>query len=544
MSLPSPIDFEALWEARNIDPDGVLAALSGQDDPRAEALAANILQRRGDLAEALRLCEAAGERLTAADIWLTRLLSTQSAVYEALLRPQEAIALQEECLAIAHQIGDHFSVIAAVNDLGETVRPTNPALAAECYQQGLALARQHDQPELQAVCHLNLAQVGVLLGQDRTTRRTHLEAARRLAWPNWPDVAEYARVELISDRLDEVWGGGAQEGEAQALLEQMPTPEAFTDAEIRGQVALLRARLLQATGQTDAAVNMLEVGLDSARYTDRPLLLNLLSRLHENAGRLPEALHAARREAEEYREQMASSHDRLLAAMEVSHRTAQFREAAQDARRRAEELDQNLRALREANERIREISIRDGLTGLYNRQHLMEAGQLALRSAAADRPAQVALLDVDLFKRINDRYGHQIGDAVLRALAEVLRRALPPTDLIARYGGEEFVVIRPPAPHPAPAHPGPAHPGPANPAPLRDDLRRLSDQLNSGPLNLDRHELEAFQVSISVGVQVAESPDLDRALHAADLLMYGAKRSGGGQVHWQTEHPLCARQEG
>lgn len=241
---------------------------------------------------------------------------------------------------------------------------------------------------------------------------------------------------------------------------------------------------------------------------------------------------------------MASSHDRLLAAMEVSHRTAQFREAAQDARRRAEELDQNLRALREANERIREISIRDGLTGLYNRQHLMEAGQLALRSAAADRPAQVALLDVDLFKRINDRYGHQIGDAVLRALAEVLRRALPPTDLIARYGGEEFVVIRPPAPHPAPAHPAPAHPGPANPAPLRDDLRRLSDQLNSGPLNLDRHELEAFQVSISVGVQVAESPDLDRALHAADLLMYGAKRSGGGQVHWQTEHPLYARQEG
>lgn len=351
-------------------------------------------------------------------------------------------------------------------------------------------------------------------------------------------------MELISDRLDEVWGGEAQEGEAQALLEQMPTPEAFTDAEIRGQVALLRARLLQATGQTDAAVNMLEVGLDSARYTDRPLLLNLLSRLHENAGRSPEALHAARREAEEYREQMASSHDRLLAAMEVSHRTAQFREAAQDARRRAEELDQNLRALREANERIREISVRDGLTGLYNRQHLMEAGQLALRSAAADRPAQVALLDVDLFKRINDRYGHQIGDAVLRALAEVLRRALPPTDLIARYGGEEFVVIRPPAPHPAPAHPAPAHPGPANPAPLRDDLRRLSDQLNSGPLNLDRHELEAFQVSISVGVQVAESPDLDRALHAADLLMYGAKRSGGGQVHWQTEHPLYARQEG
>lgn len=527
MSRPFPIDFEALWEARNTDPEGVLAALSGQDDPRADALAANILYRRGNLAEALRLCESAGAHLLAADVWRSRLLSTHSAVCEAVLQPQQAIALQEECLAIAQQIGDHLSVIGAINDLGETVRPTNPALAAECYQQALDLAQQHDQPDLQAVCHLNLAQVGVLLGHDRNTRRAHLEAAQRLGQDSWPDVAEYARMELISDRLDE-----AQEGEAQALLSQMPDPETFSDAEVRGQVALLRARLLQATGQADAAVSTLEASLGSARYTDRPQLLNLLSRLHEDAGRFPQALHAARQEAEAYREQMAASHDRLLAALEVSHRTAQFREAAQDASRRADELDENLRAVREANERIREISIRDGLTGLYNRQHLIEAGQLALRSAAPDRPAQVALLDVDLFKRINDRYGHQVGDAVLRSLAEVLRRALPPTDLIARYGGEEFVVIRPPAPHAQLA------------APLRDDLCRLNDFLNSGPLNLNRRDLEPFQVSISVGVQVAESPDLDRALHDADLLMYSAKRSGGAQVHWQTEHPLYACQEG
>ena len=91
-----------------------------------------------------------------------------------------------------------------------------------------------------------------------------------------------------------------------------------------------------------------------------------------------------------------------------------------------------------------ERSVRDSLTGLFNRAYfLAEVGPLADRNALRGMSLALLMIDIDHFKRINDRYGHLVGDSVLREVSVVLRQALRTDDLIARYGGEEFVVALP-----------------------------------------------------------------------------------------------------
>jgi diguanylate cyclase (GGDEF)-like protein len=165
---------------------------------------------------------------------------------------------------------------------------------------------------------------------------------------------------------------------------------------------------------------------------------------------------------------------------------------------------------------LRDASIaasRDALTGLHNRRHLGEFGA-PLSGAVAEQGelVTICLVDVDRFKRINDRHGHAIGDAVLREVARLLGTRLRDGDCLARYGGEEFVIV------------------------LRScDLnrgRRVAEALRHNVASAEIETPAGVQsVTVSVGVaQWAAGEDIDAVIRRADAALYGAKRSGRDRV--------------
>lgn len=152
----------------------------------------------------------------------------------------------------------------------------------------------------------------------------------------------------------------------------------------------------------------------------------------------------------------------------------------------------------------------DPLTGLSNRRNLLEAGQrefqLYLRQ---QRPLSVCLMDIDHFKRINDRFGHAIGDLVLVSLAEVCRSTLRTADLCGRFGGEEFVIILPDTPLETACIAAER---------LREKLEREIVDTPAG----------SIQFTVSIGVASAEPNHscIDDVIRMADVYMYAAKNSG------------------
>jgi len=163
--------------------------------------------------------------------------------------------------------------------------------------------------------------------------------------------------------------------------------------------------------------------------------------------------------------------------------------------------------LEASRRRIEELSRTDELTGLWNRRFFWELAEDALRLAARHHyPVSVLMMDLDRFKTINDRHGHQTGDAVLEAAARVLHAAIRKTDVLARYGGEEFVLLMP-------------HTGGGEALWQCERLRR--ELAARGGEGLPR-------VTISIGVAASDrhGHDLDRLLVAADRALYQAKDQG------------------
>lgn len=164
---------------------------------------------------------------------------------------------------------------------------------------------------------------------------------------------------------------------------------------------------------------------------------------------------------------------------------------------------------------LREQSIRDPLTGLFNRRYMDEALQLEFaRAARSWTPLSVVMFDVDHFKRFNDTFGHDAGDALLRAVGRCVADLFRDGDIMCRYGGEEFVVILIGANEAQ---------GIERAEALRENIKNVAVTHMGQPLS---------QVSISVGV--ASYPDAgvtpENLLRRADEALYAAKRAGRDQV--------------
>jgi len=154
----------------------------------------------------------------------------------------------------------------------------------------------------------------------------------------------------------------------------------------------------------------------------------------------------------------------------------------------------------------------DALTGLPNRRYFDEyLAALARRRRAQDRMG-VLMIDIDRFKRLNDTFGHGVGDHVLREVAQAIATAVRDDDVPARFGGEEFAVLL------------------KNPTP--EMAFEVGERVRAAVAGLDLRHLGVPGVSVSVGVSVAQSPDegLDIVVDTADRALYRAKRAGRDRV--------------
>ena len=166
-------------------------------------------------------------------------------------------------------------------------------------------------------------------------------------------------------------------------------------------------------------------------------------------------------------------------------------------------------------EKLEQQARQDYLTGLFNRRFFMEQGHAELiRAQRYHHPLSLLMLDIDNFKKINDKHGHQSGDTVLKRLADVMRKVLRTVDIIGRMGGEEFAVLMP-----------------------ETDLKRaaevaerLREEVACSEVTLETGMGLYFKVSIGVASIKDKDTDLNALLNQADKALYQAKESGRNRV--------------
>jgi len=194
--------------------------------------------------------------------------------------------------------------------------------------------------------------------------------------------------------------------------------------------------------------------------------------------------------------------------------------------RHKKELEKSKQQIEKQNERLKEISIRDGLTGLYNHRYFQEILNREFALARRNQ-SDIAcfMIDLDYFKDVNDTFGHAFGDFVLQSFSALIRGIIRKTDVLARYGGEEFVLLLP-------------HTGIEGARILAEKFRQKAEE------NIYKRNGHSRKVTSSIGISsfFTHSPSsASELVDYADKALYRAKAGGRNQVKIYREEELVKR---
>lgn len=174
-------------------------------------------------------------------------------------------------------------------------------------------------------------------------------------------------------------------------------------------------------------------------------------------------------------------------------------------------ISQNLKIV-EYFHQLKELALLDQLTKLNNRHFLRETGQIIFENAKRNGTFLViAMIDIDNFKQINDTYGHDAGDIVLKKIASILKESIRKSDIAIRYGGEEFVIVG----------------NNFNPKNALSFFNKLRMKIKNTNISIDNRDIT---VSVSIGLCLEKLETLEHMINLADTKMYDAKTTGKNRV--------------
>jgi diguanylate cyclase (GGDEF)-like protein len=509
-----------------------LARQLGDDRERAEALywegcaLGHLLQydlALGAFQEALAIAEAQGR-----DDARARLLRSIGLTYDELGDFPQALDHHLRALEIEEATGNGQGRAAALRAIGVVYSRSGDAeTGLEYFRQAIALCVAAGDNVGRAKTLNNIGVNFNDLGRHEESLSALEESLRlyRNAGLTLQQSGTLVNLGLTLEKL-------GREAEAEAAFQ-----EALLLAEATGHMfgvvdALLSlGRLALAQGRAADARARLESALAAAERHNlkQPICecCEALAALHEQCGDHREALAMHRRFHALEREMLRQSSERHLKAVQARYQLAAAQREAEihrlrhvqlaDVNAALEQLNLSLRVADEQKskllEQLERQTYEDSLTGLGNRRLLDKrlADEFA-RAARHQRPLAVALLDIDHFKRVNDRFSHAVGDAALRELAGLLVATVRHTDLVARFGGEEFVLVL-----------------------VETDAPAAHWACEKVRMAIANHDWKAVHPGLTLTASIGYTADMsvagyDRMLAAADANLYAAKERGRNRV--------------
>lgn len=417
----------------------------------------------------------------------------------------QALAMAERSLGIARRLNDVVQMSSALLQVGRAQMNLRHIEGAEqAFREGLELARSVEHEPMQAHILLRYGQLAQLQAMPKLAlERVH--ASRVL----YEAMSNRHRLVKVHGVLEEIYASiGDELNAAQSGRERFRLRDELIGAKATGKLGELLSRFELSEERRrsellakEKAVTELQLRAESQQLRLIYLIaagiavaLLLLGWRHATARRLYRLLH---------------DQNQVMLAQ-----AAQLRQVNQQ--------------LTEQSERLYRASTTDALTGVSNRAHGMQRLHEMIQASAAGRREAVMLIDVDLFKAINDNHGHPVGDQVLVTVARALQQALPGGAELSRVGGEEFMILIADADH----------------RQLFDIGNALRAQVRAATI-----EIAGQRIGVTISIGICAVADLlhasaHQAYAAADDALYRAKRGGRDCVCIHALTEADARTEG
>ncbi|HEU4883104.1 MAG TPA: diguanylate cyclase [Longimicrobium sp.] len=510
-----------------------MALLEQADDPRGRGDVlngmGNVHWRRGEYPEAMRmhlraleLQRAQGDRAGEGHS-----LNALGNVSYHLGDYGQALDYYQASLKLREEIGDRVGVAYCLNNVGNIHGQMGESQRALEYMLQALSIKEGADPRAAGISMLNVGSAYADLGDDERALEYMQRAAVRLRETGGRDGEATCLRDIgrIHERRGEVDRALSCYVASLEITRQLGAR--VVEAETLVPLGSLRVRM----GEVDQGLKDLHAALRiAAELGARPQVYaahEALQAVYESRGELGLALEHFRAFHAAFRDVFNAETNARIKSVLVRAEVQQAQREAEILRQKNDELTAAYDRLRQADEekagllhQLREQAVElerqtreDSLTGVSNRRHL--DALLAVeweRALRFGRALTVAMLDLDHFKGVNDRFSHAVGDEVLRTVARILRDNTRGVDVVARYGGEEFCLILVET--------------------RLEEGARLCDRLRG---LVERHDWSALRpglaVTITAGVAgLHESEAPDALLAAADVRLYAAKHQGRNRV--------------